>query len=187
MKTDGSQTSKPYPVLINLTYSAEKNSLADASAALSRGYAVVTISYQQLGEDSTKYRSTAFFPAYPEYDWRDISAWTWGISRAVDYIKNDPAIDRQKIMITGVSRLAQAVLLAGAFDERIALTAPVAGGMALRYSGKEMGRGLVHFRPGGHGITSEDWSAILNFADQKLLNKNGTRRFDILPPDSQLK
>ena len=44
-------------------------------------------------------------------------------------------------MATGVSRLAQAVLLAGAFDERIALSAPVAEGMAFRFSGKEMGGG----------------------------------------------
>lgn len=38
-------------------------------------------------------------------------------------------------------------MLAGAFDERIALSAPLAGGMALRFSGKEMGNGL------GQGIT----------------------------------
>ena len=45
----------------------------------------------------------------------------------------------------------------------------------------------VHFRSGGHGMTAEDWSALLDFADQKLLKKEGNRRFDIIPPADQLK
>jgi hypothetical protein len=262
--TDGGAS---YPILIYLSYNAGESSLADASAALARGYAVATIGYAQLGADSSSWASSAFFPAYPDYDWRDISAWAWGMSRAVDYLVTDPAFAPDKIMITGVSRLAQAVLVAGAFDERIALSAPVAGGMAFRYSGKEMGGGLgqgitevvdqvtywfgprfpefknqtpklpcdqhwlpaltaprlfimcnsfadeygrayaavqtyvyakpvyellgaeqslgLNFREGGHGITSEDWSAILDFADQYLLKKGGTRKFDVLPPASK--
>ena len=108
---------KPYPVLISLWFMANEHSLGPASAALARGYAVATINYQQLGADSPNYRSTAFFPAYPEYDWNDFSAWAWGISRAVDYLVTDPVIDKDKIMATGVSRLGQAVLLAGALDE----------------------------------------------------------------------
>jgi hypothetical protein len=266
---DAAQTAKQFPILISLGFSADENSLGAASVALARGYAVATIGYSQLGADASNYRSTAFFPAYPEYDWNDISAWAWGISRAVDYLATDSAIDKDKIMITGASRIGQAVLLAGAFDERIALTAPVAGGMALRFSGKEMGGGLgqgiaeivdqntywfgprfaefkgqterlpcdqhwlpaltaprlfimcnsladqygrayaavqtylgakpvyeflkagenlgMNFRPGGHGMTAEDWAALLDFADQKLLKKEGTRKFDVLPPADQLK
>jgi hypothetical protein len=269
VSADAAQTAKKFPILISLGFSADENSLGPASAALARGYAVATIGYNQLGADAPNYRSTAFFPAYPEYDWNDISAWAWGISRAVDYLITDPAIDKDKIIITGASRIGQAVLLAGAFDERIALTVPVAGGMALRFSGKEMGGGLgqgiaeivdqntywfgprfpefkgkterlpcdqhwlpaltaprlfimcnsladqygrayaaaqtylgakpvyeflkagdnlgLNFRPGGHGMTAEDWSALLDFSDQKLLKKGGTRKFDALPPPDQLK
>jgi hypothetical protein len=266
---DDKQNKKPYPVLISMWFSAGENSLGPASVALARGYAVATIGYNQLGADAPNYRSTAFFPAYPDYDWNDFSAWAWGISRAVDYLVTDPQIDKDKIIATGASRLGQAVLLAGALDERIALSAPVAGGMAFRYSGKEMGGGLgqgiaeivdqntywfgprfaefkgqterlpcdqhwlaaltaprlfimcnsladqygrayaaaqtylaakpvyaflkaednlgVSFRAGGHGMTSEDWAALLDFADQKLLKKQGSRKFDILPPAEQLK
>jgi hypothetical protein len=266
---DATQAEKKYAVLISLGFSANENSLGASSVVLARGYAVATIGYGQLGADSPNYRSTGFFPAYPEYDWNDISAWAWGISRAVDYLVTDPAIDKDKIMATGASRIGQAVLLAGAFDERIALAAPVAGGMALRFSGKEMGGGLgqgiaeivdqntywfgprfaefkgqterlpcdqhwllaltaprlfimcnsladqygrayaavqtylaakplytflkagdnigLNFRAGGHGMTAEDWSALLDFADQKLLKKEGTRKFDVLPPADQLK
>jgi hypothetical protein len=262
-------TVKQFPILISLGFNADENSLGAASVALARGYAVATIGYSQLGADAPNYRSTAFFPAYPEYDWNDISAWAWGISRAVDYLVTDQAVDKDKIMVTGASRIGQAVLLAGAFDERIALTAPVAGGMAMRFSGKEMGGGLgqgiaeivdqntywfgprfaefkgqterlpcdqhwlpaltaprlfimcnsladqygralaavqtylgakpvyeflkagenlgLSFRPGGHGMTAEDWSALLDFADQKLLKKEGKRKFDVPPAADQLK
>ena len=134
----------PFPSIINLTFSAGENGARQYTAALSRGYAVVAIPYAQLGADSKDYRKTAFFPAYPECDWNDFSAWAWGISRAVDFLVTDPATDKEKIAAMGVSRTGQAVLLAGAFDERITLVAPVGGGSALRFSGK--GRG------GGQGI-----------------------------------
>ncbi len=139
MPVESAAAKAPFPVLMTLGFSAGENSLGAASAALARGYAVCTIPYGQLGADAPNYRSTGFFPAYPDYDWNDFSAWAWGISRAVDYLVTDPAIDKTKIMANGVSRTGQAVLLAGAFDERIALSAPVAGGMALRFSGKEVG------------------------------------------------
>jgi hypothetical protein len=253
-----------FAVLVSLTSTTDEKSLSSASAALSRGYAVATVPYQKLGADSSSWAKSGFFPSYPDYDWRDISAWAWGLSRAVDYLVTAPAIDPSKIMITGVSRLAQAVLLAGAFDERIALSAPVAGGAAFRFSGKEMGGGLgqgiteivdqntywfgprlpefrnqtprlpsdqhwlpaltaprlfimcnslsdqygrayaavqsylgakpvyeflgvepnlgLNFRAGSHGMTSEDWSALLDFSDQYLLKKGGTKKFDVIPP-----
>lgn len=264
----GTDDTQKYPVLITLGFSVDESSHSSASKAFSRGYAVAVIPYGQLGADASNWQSTAFFPAYPDYDWRDFSAWAWGISRAVDYLVTDPAIDGEKIMATGASRLGQAVLVAGAFDERIALSAPVAGGMAFRFSGREMGDGLgqgiteivdqntywfgpnfeefrnktvhlpcdqhwlpaltaprlfimcnsladeygrayaaaqsylgalpvyeflgvgenlgVHFREGGHGMYAEDWDALLDFADQYLLNKEGSRKFNVLPPEERL-
>lgn len=142
VQTTGAQT--PLPTFISLSFSSGENGVRQYQAALRRGYAVAAIGYQQLGADNPNYRSTAFFPAYPQYDWNDFSAWAWGISRCVDYLQHDPNTDATKLIVTGVSRTGQAALLAGAFDERIALVAPVAGGMALRFAGK--GRG------GGQGI-----------------------------------
>jgi hypothetical protein len=216
-----------YPVLITLAFSAGENSLAAASAAMSRGFAVATVPYQQLGADAPNWVSTGFFPAYPEYDWRDFSAWAWGISRAVDYLVTDALVDREKIAITGASRLGQGITeivdqntywFGPRFEEfrnqteRLpcdqhwlpALTAPrlfimynsledeygrayaavqtyLSAKPVYEFLGADENLG-VHFRPGGHGMTSEDWSAILDFADQYLLNRGGTRRFDVLPP-----
>lgn len=69
---------------------------------------------EELGADSPDYASSAFFPAYPDHDWRDT------------------------------------------------------------------------FRPGGHGATEEGWNAIFDFADQYLLGKPATRRFDVIPPAKDL-
>ncbi|HEX6961564.1 MAG TPA: acetylxylan esterase [Lacipirellula sp.] len=51
-----------------------------------------------------------------------IMSWAWGIHRAVDHLASEPSIDPQRIAVVGHSRLGKTALLAGAFDDRIALT-----------------------------------------------------------------
>jgi Abhydrolase family len=125
--------------------------IATTNPAIAHGYAFVTFNNNDCGEDTTlrladggwAYRTTRFYPAYPDYDWGLLRAWAWGVSRIVDYLQTDPAIDKGKLIVTGVSRTGKSALVAGAFDERIAMTAPVAssggGTPAFRFSGA--GRG----------------------------------------------
>ena len=125
--------------------------IATTNPALAHGYAFVTFNNNDCGEDTTlrlpdgswAYRTTRFYPAYPNYDWGLLRAWAWGVSRIVDYLQTDPSVDKTKLIVTGVSRTGKSALVAGAFDDRIAMMAPVAssggGTPAFRFSGE--GRG----------------------------------------------
>ncbi len=127
--------------------------IAESNPALAHGFAFVTFNNNDCGEDTTlrlpdgswAYRTTRFFPAYPNYDWGLLRAWAWGASRIVDYLVTDPSIESHKLIITGVSRTGKAALIAGAFDDRWAMVAPVAssggGTPAYRYSGSVPDRG----------------------------------------------
>jgi hypothetical protein len=127
--------------------------IAETNPALAHGFAFVTFNNNDCGEDTTlrlpdgswAYRTTRFFPAYPNYDWGLLRVWAWGASRIVDYLVTDPSIDKNKLIITGVSRTGKAALIAGAFDDRWAMVAPVAssggGTPAYRYSGSVPDRG----------------------------------------------
>lgn len=135
--------------------------IAESNPTLAHGFAFVTFNNNDCGEDTTlrnpdgswAYRTTRFFPAYPNYDWGLLRAWAWGASRIADYLISDPSIDKNKLIITGVSRTGKSALIAGAFDERFSLVAPVAssgaGTPALRFSGTVPDRG------GKEGLTEE--------------------------------
>jgi len=57
-------------------------------------------------------------------------AWAWGVSRLIDVIAETPGaqIDPARLGVTGCSRNGKGALVAGAFDDRIALTVPQESG-----------------------------------------------------------
>jgi hypothetical protein len=116
---------------------------AGFSNLLARGYAILTYRYTQCGADDATFRSSTFFPAYPDYDWGVLASWAWGLSRCVDYLETQPFADTNKLIALGHSRLGKLTMVATAFDERIALGAPAgssgAGTGAYRFCGP--GRG----------------------------------------------
>ena len=115
--------------------------------ALQRGYILAEFDRTEIAPDSPERKGV--YAAYPNYRGGRLSAWAWGYSRVIDYVCKLPFVDRKKIILTGHSRGGKATLLAGALDERVALTAPNNSGCG--------GAGCFRFQ----GENSEDISAIL--------------------------
>lgn len=110
---------------------AGKSSRWLASKLIENGYALATMHYVDIANDSLqKGFRTGVFKLYSEYendasrapaDWGSITAWAWGLSRALDYLETEKLIDAKKVAVLGHSRLGKTALWAGATDERFAL------------------------------------------------------------------
>jgi hypothetical protein len=93
---------------------------------LSRGIGFATVYYGDIEPDFAdgyKYGIRGYYlkegQNYPAPDeWGAISAWSWGLSRAMDYFVTDKQIDSKKIALFGVSRLGKTVLWTGCRDTR---------------------------------------------------------------------
>ena len=53
-------------------------------------------------------------------DWGVLSAWGWGMSKVLDYLETDKAVEARKVAVQGHSRDGKAALVAMAYDERFA-------------------------------------------------------------------
>jgi hypothetical protein len=123
----------PYPaVLVVGGLSAEQ-----VTTLKGNGYGYIAMNTGSVYSDGANNPHTgAYNELYPyqagvyEFDSGGLMGWAWGISRIVDAMKNDAEganefnLDWTATAVTGVSRNGKAAALAGAFDERIAVTAP---------------------------------------------------------------
>ena len=98
------------------------------AAVLKAGYALAEFNRTDIVPDKKGPRDVGLYLVYPEGDFSALSAWAWGYHRTIDYLLTRPDIDSQKIAVTGHSRGGKTTLLAGATDERIALTNPNCSG-----------------------------------------------------------
>jgi hypothetical protein len=99
-----------------------------AAEILARGWGYATMRYQDVQPDRAGAwregvigRTLAAGATQPAADeWGTIGAWSWGVSRAIDYLETDRAVDPKRIALQGHSRLGKTVLWASALDERVA-------------------------------------------------------------------
>jgi len=117
----------PFPAIVKGDLSWGRVSTATLSAAVNRGYIVAEFNRTEVAPDN-KDRTKGAHPLYPDYDWAVLAAWAWGFHRTVDYLMTLNYVDHKHIAVTGHSRGGKAALLAGALDERIALTVPNGSG-----------------------------------------------------------
>lgn len=99
-----------------------------ADEILARGWGYAAVAYQDIQPDRADAwtdgvigRTLAPGQNRPgDEEWGTIGAWAWGISRVLDHLETDTAVDARRIAVQGHSRLGKTVLWASAQDERIA-------------------------------------------------------------------
>jgi hypothetical protein len=93
---------------------------------LGAGFALATVYCGDLEPDHAEgwrdgVRGTVAWPDRATAPQTAMGAWSWGLSRALDYLQTDAAVDGGRIAVMGHSRLGKAALWAAAQDERFAL------------------------------------------------------------------
>ena len=125
----------------------------DIAPFLEEGFGFATLYYGDIDPDfkgGLPYgvRSLYLNPGQtkPGFDeWGTISAWSWGLSRVMDYFETDASIDEKKIALMGVSRLGKTVTWTGARDSRFGMiiaSCSGEGGAAL--SRRNYGETIAH-------------------------------------------
>ncbi|PWT96137.1 MAG: acetylxylan esterase [Blastocatellia bacterium] len=105
------------------------SSMSETATVLAHGYAYATICYTDIEPDFNGGYVSGIRPLFfkngqsePAPDeWGAIGAWSYGLSRALDYMEKDKDVDAKRVAIIGHSRLGKTVLWTGALDQRFAM------------------------------------------------------------------
>jgi hypothetical protein len=99
-----------------------------AEMMIARGYAAAVLVSHDVAPDYGENFTTELHRLFPEYvsnrpgnAWGSVSAWAWGMSRAIDYLVSDPQIRAGEIALAGHSRGGKTSLWCGAQDPRASL------------------------------------------------------------------
>lgn len=112
----------PYPALIGIGRSSLNN-----AELLQRGVALINFPNDDIAQQAggASRNLGKFFTLHPQSEGAGaLVGWAWGVSRLIDAIALGglPGIDATRLGVTGCSRNGKGALMAGALDERLALT-----------------------------------------------------------------
>lgn len=116
----------PVPLMV-LVWGAFPTPMLTINRVIDKGWAVATFHTGMIQLDSGAGLHDGIIGLVNEGkdrkpdDWGVLSAWCWGLSRALDYFETDKAINPKQIGIQGHSRWGKTALLAGATDPRWAI------------------------------------------------------------------
>lgn len=137
------------PVILALQFGGGGTHVPDppvANEIIARGWAYATLGYLDVQPDKIGTFDKGVIGATPSSKqrgpdtWGAVSAWAWGISRAIDYLAKDSRIDAKRIALHGHSRLGKTALWASALDARIAVVyASCPGEMGAALSRRDFG------------------------------------------------
>jgi hypothetical protein len=120
--------SPPYPAIIEY-----QGAPLDPNVINSEGIALINYDPMQTGQEGTprNNKQGAFYDIVGSNSSTGLLiAWAWGVSRILDVIDASGAsvIQPSAVGVTGCSRFGKGAFVAGAFDDRIALTLPIESG-----------------------------------------------------------
>jgi len=109
-----------------------------------------------------------------------MTAWVWGVSRIIDILEETPAalINTQRIGVTGCSRDGKGALMAGAFEERIALTIPQESG-----SGGDSGWRISLFEQNSGSLVQTATEIVMENVWFSVNFENFVNTLNVLPYD----
>ncbi len=121
----------PFPVILNGDACWGYVTDEIAAAVLRRGNILAQFNRVEIAADMREAgRDAGLYPYHPAATYGALAAWAWGYHRCVDALAHFDCVDMARIAVVGHSRGGKASLLAGATDERIALTAANDSGCA---------------------------------------------------------
>lgn len=119
------------PVFVGYSFTpndqTETSSQWPLKEILARGYGVAYAWYWDIEPDRADGWQTGIRTRLADKlgiqprEWSAMGAWAWGLSRMVDYLVTNPAVDKQHLIVIGHSRLGKAAVWAGANDPRFAM------------------------------------------------------------------
>lgn len=109
--------------VVSLNFRPEvPNKYLPAEELIDNGLGFIAIDYQSVTSDDTNMEDkvSGVLQKYVKKRTGKIMIWAWSAMRAMDYLQTLDFVDKNKIFVSGHSRLGKTALVVGAFDTRFA-------------------------------------------------------------------